>query len=137
MTTPRHCTNYKKYTCEMSSSPTDLSLSLTPPPRARHLSPASLRPVFLLVCVLKTSLAAFQGTFNSLVYGSTDAVKSAVAQELLVERCLKASGAGRSGGGGAGAVGLGVGGAGDLELLDPEDEQDGSSGVGMANIRWS
>lgn len=82
---------------------------------------------------MQTSLVAFQGIFNSLVYGSTDAVKSAVAQELLVERCLKASGAGR--GGGAEDAGLGVGHVGHLEL-DPEDEEEGSSGLGMATLRW-
>eukprot|EP00903_Cladosiphon_okamuranus_P010963 g10354.t1 len=81
-------------------------------------------PVFGLF-LLHTSLVAFQGIFNALVYGSTDAVKSAVAQELIVERCLKASGAGRGGGAGAGAAA----GDGPTARLDPEDEEDGSSGV--------
>ncbi|CAN0539700.1 unnamed protein product, partial [Ectocarpus sp. 8 AP-2014] len=39
-------------------------------------------PVFGLF-LLHTSLVAFQGFFNSLVYGSTDAVKASVVQELL------------------------------------------------------
>lgn len=83
-----------------------------------------------LACLKQTSLVAFQGIFNALVYGSTDAVKSAVAQELLVERCLKASGAGRGGGAGGGTGGA-PGAAGDTPatVLDPEDEEDGSSGM--------
>lgn len=95
-------------------------------PRAR--SPADMQ----------TSLVAFQGIFNALVYGSTDAVKSAVAQELLVERCLKASGAGRGGGasGGSGdGGGTGFGGAHGSGGLDPEEEEEEIvAGVGMINV---
>ncbi|CAN0196287.1 unnamed protein product, partial [Ectocarpus fasciculatus] len=36
----------------------------------------------LFVLHVRGSLAAFQGFFNALVYGSTDAVKASVVQEL-------------------------------------------------------
>lgn len=77
--------------------------------------------------VPQTSLVAFQGFFNALVYGSTDAVKASVVQELLVERCLKASGAGRSGRGESGQR--------DNSGLDPEDAQDDSMGMGTTGNR--
>lgn len=84
---------------------------------------------------MQTSLVAFQGIFNALVYGSTDAVKSAVAQEFLVERCLKATGAGRAGGGGA-SGGAGFGGAQSNSGLDPEEEEEEEivAGIGMINV---
>ncbi|CAB1116023.1 unnamed protein product [Ectocarpus sp. CCAP 1310/34] len=72
--------------------------------------------------LLHTSLVAFQGFFNALVYGSTDAVKASVVQELLVERCLKASGACRGGRGESGQR--------DNNGLDPEDAEDSSMGMG-------
>lgn len=87
----------------------------------------------------KTSFVRLQGIFNALVYGSTDAVKSAVARELLVERCLKASGAGRGGDAGGSGGGTVFGGAWGNSGLDPEDEEEWEEevvpGVGMVDVR--
>lgn len=67
---------------------------------------------------------------NAVVYGSTEAVRDAVVEDPCVKRCGKD----RRSTGGAGA-GAGSGGGGDTEVgLDPEDEG-GSTGVGMRNIR--
>lgn len=88
---------------------------------------------------MQTSFVRFQGIFNALVYGSTDAVKSAVSRELLVERCLKATGAGRggdAGGGGGDGVGAGFGGTQRDGGLDPEeDEGEFVPGVVMVSAR--
>ncbi|CAM9883270.1 unnamed protein product [Ectocarpus sp. 6 AP-2014] len=85
-------------------------------------------PVFGLF-LLHTSLVAFQGFFNALVYGSTDAVKASVVQELLVERCLKASGACRGGRGESGQR--------DNNGVDPEDAEDSSMGMGTTGNRYN
>ncbi|CAM9124871.1 unnamed protein product [Scytosiphon promiscuus] len=90
-------------------------------------------PIFGLF-LLHTSFVRFQGIFNALVYGSTDAVKSAVTRELLVERCLKATGVGRAGDAGGG--GAGFGGAPGNSGIDPEDaEEDFAPEVVMVNGR--
>lgn len=105
-----------------------------PPPLPCPWSTPCVPPVVFLFfgrasphLVPQTSLVAFQGFFNALVYGSTDAVKASVVQELLVERCLKASGACRGGRGEPGQR--------DNNGLDPEDAEDSSMGMGTTGNR--
>lgn len=97
----------------------------------RYIRRGSCRISFIYVptpppLTLQTSLVAFQGFFNALVYGSTDTIRDAVAQEPFVERYCKS----RAGGG----SGLGIGSGGIGGGRDPEDDGD-AAGVRLENLR--